>query len=224
MANPPSEYPKIQSVYKRHLESNSKEFIIGEWSTPELEYLADNLWIFTEKVDGTNIRLSFDGNSLGIYGRTSRAELLPSLVESIKALIPLETLQKTFENASPEMPVFLYGEGYGEKIQNGGGYVQGGQSFILFDAMIGRKWLEFNDVTGIGISLGINVVPKVGVGPLVEAIQWCQDGFNSRLRVQPPEGLVCRPLTTLYDWRGNRIITKVKLCDWKRNENQNRKL
>lgn len=41
-------YHKIQSVFKR---DERKKMLHGEWSRPEIEYLADNMWEFTEKVD-----------------------------------------------------------------------------------------------------------------------------------------------------------------------------
>ena len=47
------EYPKIQSIFKR--DENTHKFIDGVFSLPEFEYLKDNLWIWTEKIDGRNI-------------------------------------------------------------------------------------------------------------------------------------------------------------------------
>lgn len=46
-----SEYHKIQSVYKRE-PTGTRHLIEGEWTLPEFEYLANNPWTFTEKVDG----------------------------------------------------------------------------------------------------------------------------------------------------------------------------
>lgn len=50
---------KIQSVFKRDKQGR---FLLGQWSRPYLEYLADLQWGWTEKVDGTNIRIGIDGN------------------------------------------------------------------------------------------------------------------------------------------------------------------
>ena len=44
------EYHKINTIFKRDMTSKSKNLIIGEYSTPEFEYLKDNIWIFTEKI------------------------------------------------------------------------------------------------------------------------------------------------------------------------------
>lgn len=48
------EYHKIDTLYKRDMDSPRKPLIIGDWSQPVFGYLADNQWEFTEKVDGTN--------------------------------------------------------------------------------------------------------------------------------------------------------------------------
>jgi hypothetical protein len=46
------EYHKIQSVYLRDPANKNKTFLMGQFSTPEFEYLQNNTWIYTEKVDG----------------------------------------------------------------------------------------------------------------------------------------------------------------------------
>ena len=45
------EYHKINSVFKRDERGN----FIEEYADDVFEYLKDNVWVFTEKVDGTNI-------------------------------------------------------------------------------------------------------------------------------------------------------------------------
>ncbi len=67
-----NEYHKIQSIYLRDPETKHKRFLIGQWTLPEFEYLADNEWSFTEKVDGTNIR---------IYWRISHPVVLEQIYE-----------------------------------------------------------------------------------------------------------------------------------------------
>lgn len=45
------EYPKIQTVWKR---DDRGKIIVGEFATPEIEFLSRCDWEWTEKVDGTN--------------------------------------------------------------------------------------------------------------------------------------------------------------------------
>ena len=75
------QYHKIQSVFKRDPANNHKTFLMGEWSTPALEYLADCQWEWTEKVDGTNIRVILnDSGVVEFRGKTDRAQLRRLLV------------------------------------------------------------------------------------------------------------------------------------------------
>ena len=52
-------YHKIQSVFKRDPATNHKRFLMGEYSLPEFEYLANNEWVATEKIDGTNVHQAY---------------------------------------------------------------------------------------------------------------------------------------------------------------------
>ena len=53
-------YHKIMTVFKRDPETKYKTLLMGEWALPEFEYLCCNPWVFTEKIDGTNIRVNWD--------------------------------------------------------------------------------------------------------------------------------------------------------------------
>lgn len=200
------EYHKIQSVYKR--DEKTHRFIEGEWSLPEFSYLQYTGWEFTEKVDGTNIRVSNAEGVVRVGGRTDNAQIPATLVARLQEMFPIEKFE-----GLPSLT--LYGEGYGAKIQKGGGdYIPDGCSFILFDVCIDGWWLRSKDVYDIAAKLGINCVPIIGHGTLHDAIQLCRDGFASKLKSSAPEGLVCRPTVELRDRAGRRIITKIKLKDF----------
>ena len=68
------EYHKIKCPFKRSVEGN-KEVQWNDWIDPTIEYLKNNKWVFTEKVDGTNIRIFWDGHSVTFAGRTDRAQI-----------------------------------------------------------------------------------------------------------------------------------------------------
>lgn len=134
-------YHKIMSIFKR--DEKTKKFIVGQYSTPEIEYLKDNVWEFTEKVDGTNIRIKYDGNKVIYAGRSDEAMLPVSLIyrldEIFKSDEGRKRLKEAFDYATEEMEVCLYGEGYGAKIQkDGGNYIKDGVDFVLFDVMVGH--------------------------------------------------------------------------------------
>jgi len=211
-------YHKIMSIFKR--DEKTKQFIVGQYSTPEIEYLKNNIWEFTEKVDGTNIRIKYDGNEVIYAGRSDNAQLQVSLIHKLDELFKsgeaLERMKKTFDYASPEMEICLYGEGYGVKIQKGGGnYIEDGVDFVLFDVMVGHWQLERSNVNDIAEKLGIKSIPIIGEGTLNDAIEMTKKGFNSQWGDFIAEGIVARPKgVELFTKKGDRIITKVKYKDF----------
>lgn len=58
-------YPKIDTIFMRDTEG-AKKLIENNFRDPTIEYLKDNVWEFTEKIDGTNIRLVKD---MGLVSR-----------------------------------------------------------------------------------------------------------------------------------------------------------
>ena len=124
------EYHKIETLFER--DEKTKKLIIGKFRNPTIEFLKDNTWVFTEKVDGTNIRVFWDGYCVTFGGRTDRAEIPTHLIKRLNELFVGETNAQMFEQKFGETPVELFGEGYGVKIQKGGAY-RDDVDFILFD-------------------------------------------------------------------------------------------
>jgi ATP-dependent RNA circularization protein (DNA/RNA ligase family) len=185
----------------------------GQYALPEFEYLASNKWVFTEKVDGTNIRVNWDGEHVLFGGRTDKAQLPTFLFSKLQEMFPVEKFVQLF----PDTPMTLYGEGYGAKIQKGGGnYIPDGVSFIVFDIRVGDWWLKLIDVADIAGKLGIKHVPVYGVGSLKDGIELVRGGLQSLLGTHTAEGLVMRPVVDLLTRRGSRIITKIKHKDFVR--------
>ena len=210
------EYPKIETVWKRDPSDKYRTLLEGLWATPELEYLKDNVWVFTEKVDGTNIRVMWDGQQVRFGGRTNNAQMPTFLLAKLQDLFLNEKLAECFGDAGGQ-PVCLYGEGYGARIQKGGGnYIPNGVNFILFDVLIGNWWLRREDIEKLAVSLGIDVVPIVDTGPLEKAIRMVRHGQESALREGEAEGLVMKPVVDLWGRDGKRIVAKVKHNDFRR--------
>lgn len=209
-----TEYCKIQTVFKRDPATKHRTLLEGEYSLPAFEYLRNCHWIFTEKVDGTNIRVMWDGEAgtVRFGGRTDAAQIPATLVNVLQALFPTD---KFIGLALSSM--ILYGEGYGAKIQKGGGnYNPDRQSFVLFDVLCGGLWLERENVQDLADKLGLDAVPVVSSGSLETMVDFARNGFNSRWGPFRAEGLVARPATELMTRRGERIITKIKHKDFVR--------
>jgi len=202
------EYPKIQSIYKR--DEKTHKFIESEWSLPEFEYLQYNLWLFTEKIDGTNIRVLWDGEKIEFKGRTDNAQIYAPLIKTLYETFEITTLREVFDQ-----PACLYGEGYGAKIQKGGGNYRSDVGFILFDVLIDRWWLKRDAIEGIAEKFNIPVVPIIGEGTLNDAIRYIKEGITSTFGDFRAEGLVLKPKTELFARNGQRIITKIKHKDFR---------
>lgn len=207
-----SEYIKIPNIYKR--ETHGKNCLIeGEYSTPYLEYLSGNEWDWSEKVDGTNIRVIWDGYRVELKGRTDRADIPKHLKERLEELFCGNAKEELFESTFGGKPVVLYGEGYGDKIQKNGG-MYGKVNFILFDVYVDGYWLNRDAVSDIAGVFDIKTVPVVGSGTLSEAVEYIKGHPKSTLREMELEGIVCRPKQEMFTRNGDRIIVKIKCRDF----------
>lgn len=109
----------------------------------------------------------------------------------------------------------LYGEGFGAGIKSGG-YFRKDNSFIGFDVKVDDMYLLRENRDEIFNKLGVNIVPFVGKFTIDEAIEYVKKGFNSNIAEEThlAEGLVLRTPMGLKTRKGERIIFKVKTCDF----------
>jgi len=206
-----SEYHKIQTLYLRDPATGHRALLHGEWALPEFAYLKDVEWVFTEKVDGTNIRVVWDGAVVGFGGKTDNAQIPTPLLGTLLTTFTADKLAAALKG-----PLVLYGEGYGPKIQSGGRYADEA-SFILFDACADGVWLNRDTLEEIAAALGVALVPIIGRGTPLDAITMARAGFLSVVAKDPTliaEGIVLRPAVELLDRRGRRIIGKIKHKDF----------
>jgi len=213
-------YPKIQSIFKRDPETNFRTFL-PEFSRPEFAYLFNMEWRLEEKVDGTNIRIGYRSDTgLVIKGRKEKSQIPPHLTRAlVEEFHPLNrVLEEEFGDG-----ICIYGEGYGPKIQKGGGNYRSTPGFVVFDILIGPYWLRREDVEEICDLLGLDIVPTVKSTPsglshpsntLAYACKLVRDGFTSHWGDFLAEGVVCKPPVNLYNHQRRRIMTKVKHCDY----------
>jgi len=206
-------YHKIPGLYKRE-EQKPFRLIEGVYREPELELLKDIEWVFTEKVDGTNIRIIWDGHKVYFGGRTENAQIPSHLVTKLNELFMGTRVEQVFEQVFGEVPATLFGEGYGAKIQKGGGNYSSSQEFVLFDVKIGELYLKRKDVEDIAGKFSLDVVPIVHTGKLLEGVDMIKAGLKSQWGDFIAEGLVAKPVVELFTRRGDRIITKIKHEDF----------
>jgi hypothetical protein len=213
------EYPKIYGPYERDTSTgpNRNLVIPDRWSRPEFAHLANTPWIWTEKVDGTNIRVGWDGHKVEFGGRTDNAQIPVKLLSHLRDTFTEELFEQAFGGSAAT----LYGEGFGAGIQKGGGRYAPAPGFILFDVRIGPFWLLRDAVVDISQKLGIPVVPVVLTDDVPAAIKMVRLGVLSAWAYQDAkdamfeaEGLVGVPASGLLDRAGRRIMMKVKAADF----------
>ena len=208
-------YPKIETIFNRATDG-SKALIEGSYRNETVKYLADNTWDCTEKIDGMNIGIVWDGYTVHFQGRTERAQLPSNLVGYLSDTFLSDVAQELFEQKFGKMPIVLFGEGYGAGIQRGGSY-RPDQSFILFDVYLPSEdlWLKRDAIEDIAQTFNINVVPIILTGTLQEAVEFVKGQPNSTIGTAKMEGLVCKPQQEVRDRMGKRIVVKVKYKDFK---------
>ena len=239
-------YQKINTIFLR----DEKGIIMPEKGlvSPELEYLRNLQFECTEKIDGTNIRFEITHqiiNQICVFnvtykGKSDNAIIPPHLLNYLINTFPKEKVLNSLglvESMTQDdlnlhnwssfeaVPNFtIYGEGYGTKIQNAGkDYIKNGVDFIVFDVKVNDLYLKTEDYRIIANKLGANVVPDMGMKTIDEAISFVEKGFKSIIAENKDfdaEGLVLKTPFGLKDRLGNRIILKIKTCDFRKLENK----
>lgn len=206
------EYHKIETLFERD-NDGTKKLIEGKFRNKTVKMLKDCNWIFTEKIDGTNIRVFWDGHNISYGGRTDRAQIPPRLKEKLDQIFMNNETEEMFEQKFGEKNVIFFGEGYGAGIQKGGAYRED-VSFILFDVLVEDVWLERENVEDIAKSFGLEIVPIIFTGNLQKGVDFVKTNPKSTIGSANMEGLVARPESEILDRFGNRVIVKIKCRDF----------
>jgi hypothetical protein len=206
------EYHKIDTVFKRDPDTKHKTLLVGDFSKESFAYLSNNEWVFTEKVDGTNIRIMIGADrKITFGGKTDNASIPAFLVSRLEVRFfpQVDRLAEIFPDGG-----CLYGEGYGPKIQKGGGNYRADADFVMFDVKVGEWWLQRGAIEDVAQKLALDIVPIIGRGTLGEMVEKTEPGFRSTWGDFIAEGIVARPSVELRDRDGVRIITKIKHKDF----------
>ena len=205
-------YPSIENCWKLDPNTGYKKYLPDAWSMPEFEYLRSTSWMFFEKIDGTNIRTTYDNGQIIIKGRTENSDLPDDVLNFLEIMWEsrLEDLESIFFYSKV---VTFYGEAFG-------GGIQGSRKpldYRLFDIRINDIWLTQEAVDKISNDIRVPMVPFVLYGTLWDGINAVNpysidQGFTSPLYNDgsPAEGLVGRPRVDLNTRTGKRIIVKIR--------------
>lgn len=208
------EYQKIGNVFK----FDEKFRTIVGLNEP-YETLKGLIWQGTEKIDGTNIRVHWDGHDIEFAGHTDKAQIPPKLNDYLTKLFLTPEMEYIFEQVFGESEAYVFGEGFGAGIQQGGGnYVENGTDvgFIVFDVNINGFDLNRVNVTDVANKLGLPSVPVCFEGTLDQAKAYVAEHHMSTLNggKHEMEGLVLVPRDVqLYNNKHQLIKCKCKYRD-----------
>lgn len=215
------EYHKIETLFTR----DGKFVVTEELRNPV--YGAFKKWHVTEKIDGTNIRVTLTEDGKVIFGgRTDAAQIHADLYRHLSETFTPEKMKAALwlpDEAGEPQPTraVLYGEGYGAGIQKGGGLYRADKSFRLFDVLVNDKWwLDWANVEDVARKLDIKTAPYMGEWTLEDIVTQVKRGIPSAVamedggQVREAEGVIGRTIEPLFDKRGNRIILKLKTSDF----------
>lgn len=234
-------YPKIQSLFKR---DKDNKFVVmpGMYSEPIFEYI--DRWTVSEKIHGMNIRIMYQYSpaiedlpresleTLIFSGRTDNAQLPIFLFEKLMQLFDKEKLREVFVKDDKPTKVVLFGEGYGNKIQKGGGnYISDGVDFALFDVYVYESnlnrsvrgwWMKREVVTEIAEQLGINRVPEtsfvVSKKDIIELVKNKEISAFAENDKHIAEGIVARADPPILFRNGHPVMFKLKVEDYEKLE------
>jgi len=229
-------YEKTVNLYQRFTEKPN----IGKYDTsklylPTLGLVKPEAWTFTEKIDGTNIRivLSWKDADLAtrIEGRKENSQIPADLIATVLEMTN-NRRKKLLEQMpqDPDAGITLYGEGYGPGIQKDGGAYRTDKGFVLFDV---AKWYSTGDEfsqyylprTGVemfGEECRLTVAPRVfpglGLGQVTKRVR---EGFPSSLAQfkggeRQAEGIIgsAEGLYHFHDGAVRRLKFKLKTQDF----------
>lgn len=206
-----TEYHKIWSPYKRYVAGPERgKFITGDWARPEFDVLQNQSWVWTEKINGTNCRIIWDGHQVRFGGRTDEANMSIKALEWLGKEFPEELLEQQFH----ANPAVLYGELCGAKMTSGSGVYGPDPRFIMFDVNVDGWWLLPPSVEQAALQMGIDFAPYVMTGSIGEAIRRIKENPLSSYGNFIMEGLVGRPPLGLLGRDGDRLLVKIKAKDF----------
>lgn len=208
------EYQKIGNIFKFDAKYKTIVGLNEPYST-----LSNLIWQGTEKIDGTNTRIYWDGHRISWGGHTAHSQIQPNVAKYLEETFGTPEMEYLFEQIFNDMEVYIFGEAYGAGIQKGGGtYVEDGKSvgFIVFDVNIDGYDLRRKDVDDVAAKLGLMSVPVCFEGTLEEAKAFVAAHPMSTLNggLHEMEGLVLQPRDVqLYDYKHHLIKCKCKYRD-----------
>jgi len=170
---------------------------------------AGEMVIVTEKIHGTNSRFIFDNDGLHCGSHLvwwAKDADTKNVWWQVAEQYDLESKLMQIPN------IVIYGETYGDGIQDLKYDLKGKYEFAVFDAFdtMGGRFLTFDELRSVCEGIGLPMIPSLYYGPFDPAkIEPMKDGAST-LAKHIREGIVIKSLENRFDERLGRVILKAK--------------
>lgn len=173
-----------------------------------------------------------------VLGRTDAATLPKGFQEEALTDVDFDRMAAALaaiDEGGKAGAMVVYGEGYGPGIQKGGGDYTPKKSLRVFDVVTylvsedgefsRGLWRTWEDVERVAGALGVETAPVLGTGwPTQDIVDFVRSEPYSRTALEDKgvveyeeaaglrtiEGVVARTDPYLFDYRGNRVLWKLK--------------
>ena len=175
------------------------------YRSPLLAYMAELPWVYARKWDGEQALWN---------GKSNNFQCSAEFTDFMNNTFIEEIFEEKFGR---DKTVILFGEKMGPKTQgNELGLKE--DTFVLFDINVNGTWLSGVSIVEIAGYFGVPSVYRFmphgqAPTPLRELINKCARGD-----FKDWEGIVAKPLVECKDYKGNRVIVKIKNRDYLRGE------
>ena len=197
---------KKRVLYIPTLDDNLEEY----YKSPLFWYLSTLPWTYKRKLDGSNIRIKWNGERVVWNGKTNNFTCNSNLRDYMSKTFPEEIFEEKFGR---DKTVLLFGELMGPKVQ-GNELGLDEEQVILFDVKVGDSWLAPENVESVAeyfwLKTYADFMPEgERIDSLVNLIDRVSKG-----EFKDWEGIVASPLVGCASFSGSRVICKIKNKDY----------
>jgi hypothetical protein len=212
-------YLKIDTLWKRR-EGKKGAVIPNDYSNPVFPNI--KMWIATEKINGENIRIMYDGSTktVSYAGKTDDAEIFPEIMDYLQEKFSIEKF-RALDNFDEDTDITIFAEACHKRILDSYVYLKSDEvaKVIIFDVKIGKWWLEHNNVISIATHFVVDNAPVRYIGTIEELIKFVVKEQQSVLTYPKEvtfEGIVCTPHPMVLNRDGTPVKFKLKVEDFRK--------
>lgn len=154
-------YPSIRNIHpKIRIPGSGDRYDYTEWDSPLIEQTRHLDWQWTEKIDGTNIRIGWDGvDQVSVSGREHKHGNLPGDETGLPDLLAETFTVGAFARTYTGKPMTIFCEGYGPKIGPRGHLYGDAPHLAVLDVVIDGWWLRRDGIEDVAETFGLTAPP-----------------------------------------------------------------